>query len=99
MLKDPPVLILDEATSALDARDRGAGAAGAEGADGRPDHLHHRPPAVHGGDPDEILVFGGSRIQERGTFDALVRQGGRFAELVKTQLAATPLAEPVKAAE
>jgi ABC-type multidrug transport system fused ATPase/permease subunit len=62
--------------------------------------IAHRLSTVR--DADEILVFEGGRIMERGTFDALVNQGGRFAELVKTQLTASaPLtvAEPVKAAE
>jgi ATP-binding cassette subfamily B protein len=86
LLKDPPVLILDEATSALDAATEARGAEGAEGADGRPHHLHHRPPPVHRARRDEILVFDGGRVVERGSFDDLVRLGGRFADLVRTQL-------------
>jgi ATP-binding cassette subfamily B protein len=35
---------------------------------------------------DEILVFEGGRIAERGSFDRLVAEGGRFAELVANQL-------------
>jgi ATP-binding cassette subfamily B protein len=51
-------------------------------------------------DADEILVFESGAIAERGTFAQLVQLGGRFAELVKTQLATnlTPAA-PAKAAE
>jgi ATP-binding cassette subfamily B protein len=33
-----------------------------------------------------ILVFAEGRIAERGSFDALVAQGGVFADLVATQL-------------
>ena len=32
-----------------------------------------------------ILVFDGGRIIESGTFDELVAQGGRFAELARAQ--------------
>jgi ATP-binding cassette, subfamily B, beta-glucan exporter len=31
-------------------------------------------------------VFEGGRVAERGAFGPLVEQGGRFAELVRTQL-------------
>jgi ATP-binding cassette subfamily B protein len=37
-------------------------------------------------DADEILVFAGGEIAERGGFKELVAQGGHFAELVRTQL-------------
>ena len=62
--------------------------------------IAHRMSTVR--DADEILVFEGGRILERGSFDTLVQQGGRFAELVKTQLTASPplaAAAPVQAAE
>jgi ATP-binding cassette, subfamily B, beta-glucan exporter len=41
---------------------------------------------------DEILVFDSGRIVERGTFQSLLARGGRFADLVQTQLAPAPLA-------
>jgi ATP-binding cassette subfamily B protein len=102
LLKDPPVLILDEATSALDAATeaRVQKALAALMAGRTTFIIAHRLSTVR--DADEILVFEGGHIAERGTFDALVRQGGRFAELVKTQLTASvPLTVPgaVKAAE
>ena len=50
-------------------------------------------------DADQVVVLEDGRMAERGNFERWWREGGRFAELVKTQLAATPLAEPVKAAE
>ncbi|HYF06562.1 MAG TPA: glucan ABC transporter ATP-binding protein/ permease [Acetobacteraceae bacterium] len=93
LIKDPPVLILDEATSALDA----ATEARVQRAltalmQGRTTFIiAHRLSTVR--DADEILVFEGGRIVERGAFEPLVAQGGRFAELVHTQLAVAPAAQ------
>lgn len=86
LLKDPPVLILDEATSALDAATeaRVQKALKALMAGRTTFVIAHRLSTVR--DADEILVFEGGRVAERGGFEALVAQGGRFAELVKTQL-------------
>ncbi|MBK1661930.1 glucan ABC transporter ATP-binding protein/ permease [Paracraurococcus ruber] len=100
LLKDPPILILDEATSALDAATeaRVQKALQALMAGRTTFIIAHRLSTVR--DADEIMVFEGGQIVERGTFDALVREGGRFAELVRTQLtSAAPMAEAVKAAE
>ncbi len=99
LLKDPPVLILDEATSALDAATeaRVQRALKALVAGRTTFIIAHRLSTVR--DADEILVFEGGQIVERGSFDALVQQNGRFAELVQTQLTVTPPAEPVKVAE
>ncbi|WP_272910966.1 glucan ABC transporter ATP-binding protein/ permease [Falsiroseomonas oryziterrae] len=87
LLKDPPVLILDEATSALDAATeaRVQKALKALMAGRTTFIIAHRLSTVR--DADEIMVFEGGRVVERGGFDELVRQGGRFAELVRTQLA------------
>lgn len=87
LLKDPPVLILDEATSALDAATeaRVQKALKALMAGRTTFIIAHRLSTVR--DADEILVFEGGRVMERGAFDDLVRQGGRFADLVRTQLA------------
>jgi len=86
LLKDPPVLILDEATSALDAATeaRVQKALKALMAGRTTFIIAHRLSTVR--DADEILVFEGGRVVERGGFEALVRQDGRFAELVRTQL-------------
>jgi ATP-binding cassette subfamily B protein len=93
LLKDPPVLILDEATSALDA----ATEARVQQAlrvlmAGRATFIiAHRLSTVR--DADEILVFEAGRIVERGDYATLLRQGGRFADLVRTQLTGdTPVA-------
>jgi ATP-binding cassette subfamily B protein len=87
LLKDPPVLILDEATSALDAATeaRVQKALKALMAGRTTFIIAHRLSTVR--DADEILVFEGGRVMERGSFDELVHQGGRFAALVRTQLA------------
>ncbi|MGG5818091.1 glucan ABC transporter ATP-binding protein/ permease [Falsiroseomonas sp. HW251] len=92
LLKDPPVLILDEATSALDAATeaRVQKALKALMAGRTTFIIAHRLSTVR--DADEIMVFEGGRVVERGSFDALVALGGRFAELVRTQLAGTETA-------
>jgi ATP-binding cassette subfamily B protein len=91
LLKDPPILILDEATSALDAATEArVGRALKTLMAGRTTFIiAHRLSTVR--DADEILVFEGGRIVERGSFDALLAEGGRFADLVATQLAAAPV--------
>jgi len=95
LLKDPPVLILDEATSALDAATeaRVQKALKALMAGRTTFIIAHRLSTVR--DADEILVFEGGQVMERGDFATLVRQDGRFAELVRTQLAGG--AEPAPA--
>ena len=95
LLKDPPILILDEATSALDAATEARVArALAALMQGRTTFIiAHRLSTVR--NADEILVFEGGRIAEQGSFDGLLTLGGRFAELVQTQLATNP----AKAAE
>jgi ATP-binding cassette subfamily B protein len=86
LLKDAPILILDEATSALDAATEArVSRAMANLMRGRTTFvIAHRLCTVR--DADEILVFDQGRIAERGSFDRLVEQGGRFAELVANQL-------------
>ena len=91
LLKDPPILILDEATSALDAATEArVSRAMATLMQGRTTFIiAHRLSTVR--DADEILVFDAGEIVERGRFEALVARGGRFAELVATQLAGAPV--------
>ncbi len=90
LLKNPPILILDEATSALDAATEArVSRAMATLMQGRTTFIiAHRLSTVR--DADEILVFDGGEVVERGSFDHLVSHGGRFAELVATQLAGAP---------
>jgi len=96
LLKDPPILILDEATSALDATTEvKVKAALDEVMKGRTTFvIAHRLATVR--NADRIFVFHDGRIIEQGTFDELVKQGGRFAELARAQFmvpAVQPAAE------
>ncbi len=86
LLKDPPILILDEATSALDAATEARVSRAMQTLmKGRTTFIiAHRLSTVR--DADEILVFDQGRVVERGGFDQLLAQHGRFAELVATQL-------------
>jgi len=84
-LKNPPILILDEATSALDSKtEKAIQAELAEISRNRTTLLiAHRLSTLV--DADEILVMDGGRIVERGSFRALLGQGGRFAEMWRLQ--------------
>lgn len=86
LLKDSPILILDEATSALDAATEArVQKALAVLMQGRTTFvIAHRLSTVR--QCDLILVFQNGRIIERGRFDELVRRGGAFSTLVRTQL-------------
>jgi ATP-binding cassette, subfamily B, beta-glucan exporter len=92
LLKDPPVLILDEATSALDAATEARVQKALKALmEGRTTFIiAHRLSTVR--DADEILVFENGTVVERGRFEELLRQEGKFAELVRTQLAVTDAA-------
>jgi ABC-type multidrug transport system fused ATPase/permease subunit len=96
LLKDPPILILDEATSALDATTEvKVKAALDEVMKGRTTFvIAHRLATVR--NADRIFVFHDGRIVEQGSFDELVAQGGRFAELARAQfmIADTPAKTP-----
>jgi len=98
LLKDPPILILDEATSALDA-DTEAKVMQAldEVMKNRTTFvIAHRLSTVR--KASRILVFDAGRIVEAGTFDELVRAGGRFAGLARTQfISAEPIVQPAAA--
>jgi ATP-binding cassette subfamily B protein len=94
LLKDPPILILDEATSALDAlTEAKVQAALDEVMKGRTTFvIAHRLATIR--NATRILVFDGGRVVELGSFDELVRQGGRFAELARTQFMVAETAKP-----
>src|SRR5881275_2434754 len=85
LLKNPPILILDEATSALDAvTEAKVNAALDEVMKGRTTFvIAHRLSTIR--NATRILVFDAGRVIESGTFDELVAQGGRFAELARAQ--------------
>ena len=100
LLKDAPILILDEATSALDAKTEAKLLAALdEVMKGRTTFvIAHRLATIR--KADRILVFEGGRIVETGSFDALVRAGGRFAELAQAQYLVTEsVSSAPKAAE
>jgi ATP-binding cassette subfamily B protein len=86
LLKDAPILILDEATSALDAATEArVNRALANLMAGRTTFIiAHRLSTVRRA--DDILVFDGGCIVERGSFEQLLEMGRNFAELVATQL-------------
>src|SRR5580704_7568041 len=92
LLKDPPILILDEATSALDAlTESKVFAALDEVMKNRTTFvIAHRLSTIRGA--TRILVFDKGHIVETGTFDELLRLGGRFAELAQTQFTAGAVA-------
>jgi glucan exporter ATP-binding protein len=96
LLKDPPILILDEATSALDAATEiKVQAALDEVMQNRTTFvIAHRLSTVR--NATRVLVFENGRIVESGTFDDLLRIGGRLAALAKAQFMApqTPIETP-----
>jgi ATP-binding cassette subfamily B protein len=94
LLKDPPILILDEATSALDAvTEAKVQAALNEVMKGRTTFvIAHRLATVR--NATRILVFENGRVIETGSFDELVRRGGHFAELARTQFMVSETAKP-----
>ena len=85
LLKNPPILILDEATSALDATTETKVQAALDEVmkDRTTFVIAHRLATVR--NATRILVFDHGRIVESGSFDELVAQGRRFAELAKAQ--------------
>lgn len=95
LLKNPPILVLDEATSALDAgTETLVQKALEEVMKGRTTFvIAHRLATVR--NADRILVFHEGKIVERGTFDELVAQNGRFAQLAKAQFMVSEKSEPV----
>ena len=85
ILKNPIILILDEATSALDtATEREIQTNLEELAEGRTAIvIAHRLSTVV--NADEILVFQGGKIVERGTHRVLMAADGVYAEMWKRQ--------------
>jgi ATP-binding cassette subfamily B protein len=85
ILKDPPILILDEATSSLDSRlEREIREATALLAQGRTTIvIAHRLSTVMAA--DQILVFDGGQIVERGRHAELLARDGLYAALYREQ--------------
>jgi ATP-binding cassette, subfamily B, beta-glucan exporter len=96
LLKNPPILILDEATSALDSdTETKVMRALDEVMKGRTTFvIAHRLSTVR--KASRILVFNAGRIVEAGTFDELIKAGGRFARLAQQQfISVEPIDSPV----
>jgi ATP-binding cassette subfamily B protein len=88
LLKDPRILVLDEATSALDTvSERLIQAALNRLMEGRTTiAIAHRLSTILRA--DQILVYDGGRIVERGTHRELIRHEGLYARLYHEQFAA-----------
>ncbi|HEX8303396.1 MAG TPA: ABC transporter ATP-binding protein [Jatrophihabitans sp.] len=87
LLKAPPIVILDEATAHLDSESERAVQLALAGAlQGRTSLvIAHRLSTIRAA--DQVLVIDEGRIVESGTHDDLLRAGGLYAELYRTQFA------------
>ena len=92
ILADPAILVLDEATSALDsATEAAVQEALEEAASGRTTLLvAHRLSTVISA--DEIVVLEAGQVAERGTHEALLAKGGKYADMWQRQARSTEAA-------
>ena len=90
LLRDPHILILDEATSALDSvvEQRVARAIQARARGRTLLVIAHRLSTVR--DADVILVMGGGRVVEEGTWETLLERRGAFHALHEAQFGSDP---------
>lgn len=93
LLAKPRVVILDEATAHLDAQSEHAvQEALAVALAGRTSIvIAHRLSTIRAA--DQILVMDAGRIVERGTHDELLAAGGRYRDLLRTQLSGSAALE------
>ncbi len=87
LLKNPPILLLDEATSALDSEtERDIQQSLRRLGEGRTVlTIAHRLSTIV--DADEIIVLEAGQVVERGTHEALLAAGGRYARMWQRQQA------------
>jgi ATP-binding cassette, subfamily B, bacterial len=86
LLKAPAIVVLDEATAHLDSESEAAVQRALDAAlEGRTSLvIAHRLSTVR--NADRILVVDGGRIVQAGTHTQLLRDGGLYADLYRTQL-------------
>ena len=86
LYKDAPVIVLDDCTSALDVETEHKIFENLKAAAREKTLIlaTHRAPALT--DCDEILFFEDGAIVERGTFEELMAQNGRYAAIYKKQI-------------
>jgi ATP-binding cassette subfamily C protein len=81
----PRLLLFDEATSALDNHTQSIVSQSLKGLKATRIVIAHRLSTII--DADRIFVVDKGRIEQSGTYEELMKQGGLFAELAKRQLA------------
>ena len=94
LLKAPPIVILDEATAHLDSEsEQQVQNALAVALRGRTSLvIAHRLSTIRAA--DKVLVIDDGRIVQSGNHEQLMRSGGLYAELYRTQFAQQPTGEP-----
>lgn len=98
LLKAPPIVVLDEATAHLDSESEVAVQQALDLAmEGRTSIvIAHRLSTIRSA--DVILVVDQGRIVQRGRHDELLREGGLYAELYRTQFAGPTRPHPTETA-
>ena len=84
-VRNAPILVLDEATAALDAKSEGEVQSAIDrlAANRTVICIAHRLSTLKS--MDEIIVLDAGRIVEQGSYDALLKQGGQFAQMAARQ--------------
>jgi NHLM bacteriocin system ABC transporter ATP-binding protein len=84
VVRKPRILFFDEATSALDNRTQAVVSQSIEKLEATRVVIAHRLSTIlHA---DRIVVLDGGRVVQSGTYEALLRQEGLFAELARRQI-------------